>query len=130
MNYVLLNLFDDSDRLPEFDFSCKFIIIENLTDISLVFGPLETFRYHAQLVHRYCAINEITCSWIKHPDLVEIHSEDLEIRGGGMIKFDTKKSTLEFRGSSTAYGGYDRAILQEILENCEAVNGFEHLVGS
>ncbi|MGH8016526.1 MAG: hypothetical protein ACREBV_10060 [Candidatus Zixiibacteriota bacterium] len=130
MTYQLLNLFDDSNYLPDYDISCKFILIESLTDHWIVFGPLETYRCHAQLVHRFCTLNHIVCTWIKHPDLVEIHSEGFEIKGGGIVKFESGKGLLEFKGNSTAYGGIDKALLEEFLENCEELNGLEVLVGT
>ena len=130
MNYQLLNLFDESSTLPSSDFNCKFILITNSDTLWLVFGPLSTYRYHAQLVQRFCVINDIGYSWVKKHDLLEILDDDIEIKGGGVINFDDKKQILEFNGYSTAYGKYDRSLLKEFIENSTPIKGLKVLIGT
>lgn len=130
MNYLILNLFDKSDTLPNLDVDCKFSLIESLTEIWLVFGPLEIYRYHAQLIHKFCSMNNVACSWLKNPDLVEIHDPDYEIKGGGIIILDDAKKTIEFKGSSTAYGKFDKALLEEFIQNAGEFNGIKVILGT
>ncbi len=130
MNYQLLNLFDESSIFPSSDFNCKFILITDSDTLWLVFGSLSTYRYHAQLVQRFCVINDIGCSWVKKPDLVEVLDDDIEIKGGGFIKYDKEKQLLEFIGHSTAYGKFNKVHLEEFIENAALVKGLKVLIGT
>lgn len=96
----------------------------------LVFGPLSKYRYHAQLVHKCCVINDIGYSWVKKPDLIEVLDNEIEIKGGGMIKFDKNKQILEFGGHSTAYGKFDKVLLEEFWSNCDEVQDIRILIGT
>jgi len=130
VNYQLLNLFDESANFPSSDFNCKFILIENVTSCWLVFGPLSTYRYHAQLVQRFCVINDIGFSWVKKPDLVEVLDGDIEVKGGGIIAFEKDKLLLKFGSHSTAYGKFDNALLDVFIENSTFGKGIRILIGT
>ena len=130
MNFQIFNLFDNSDALPEQNINCKFVIIETLTDRWFIFGPLETYRYHAQLIHKFCALNDVTCAWVKTPDLVEIIDPDTEIKGGGIIVLEFDKQTIELKGHSTAYGKFDKTIIEQFVDESDNFQDFEVLIGT
>ena len=130
MKYQLLNLFDESPTLPSSDFNCKFILIRDSDTLWLVFGSLSTYRYHAQLVQRFCVINDINYSWVKKDDLLDVLDDDIDIKGGGFINFDEKKQLLDFTGYSTAYGKFDKVILEEFILNCAETRGLKVLIGT
>lgn len=96
----------------------------------LVFGSLSKYRYHAQLVHRFCVINDIGYSWVKKSDLIEVLDNEIEINGGGVIKFDKKKQLLEFGGHSTAYGKFDKVLIEKFFLNCNEIKGIKILIGT
>ena len=130
MNFKLLNLFDESSTLPSSDFTCKFILITTSDTLWLVFGSLSTYRYHAQLVHRFCVNNEVSYDWVKKDDLLEILDNDIEIKGGGIIAFERDKMQLRFSSHSTAYGKFDRLLLNEFCSNCAELRDIKVLIGT
>ena len=84
----------------------KFVLVEHDDLISLVFGPVDRYRYHAALLDRFCQDRDIPTAWVKKPDLVEVFDDSLEIRGGGWIEVDPDKRRVKLYGYSTAYGRF------------------------
>ncbi len=60
---------------------------------------------------------------MKKPDLIEVLVDDVEVNGGGVIAFDSKKQTLKFSSHSTAYGKFDKSLLEEFCSNCSEIYG-------
>ena len=97
--------------------SCKFVLLWDEQVLYLLFGPLAQFPYHAFLVDRFCTDHEIPASWVKQPDVVEVHAPHIHIRGGGWIEIDFDDKTVRLEGESRAYGEYDRSALVDLVEN-------------
>lgn len=86
----------------------KFVIIASPQQISLVFGPIAEFPYHANLVKRFCDINKIPSGWLKKPDVYEIYGDSHEVRGGGWMEVAGENGELKIYGYSTTYGSFKR----------------------
>ena len=94
---------------------CKFVLLINKGGLNLVFGPLNIYPYHANLVNQFCLENDIASIWEKKPDFVRVLEQDCEIKGGGWMEIDPFSKQMKFFGRSTAYGLFDPIILAEIL---------------
>jgi hypothetical protein len=81
-------------------------------------------------VQGFCVINDIGFSWVKKPDMVEVLDDDIEIKGGGVIAFEENKMSLKFSSHSTAYGKFDKVLLEEFSFNCTGVRGIKILIGT
>jgi len=104
--------------------ACKFMIVQHAGVSSLVYGPVETFRYHALLLDRYCRDQNVASGWVKRPELLDILDGSVVLRGGGWMELDYGLSRLRFHGISTAYGGFDRILLTRILDAAGAFPGY------
>lgn len=87
--------------------SGKFIqIIDAEEDVeSVVLSPYGLSKYHAQILERYAAVNELAGRYIKKHEFYQVTGGDIEVVGGGHWKIDG--STLRLSGESTAYGKFD-----------------------
>ncbi|MDF1544490.1 MAG: hypothetical protein P1R58_05240 [bacterium] len=94
---------------------CKFVLLNNGRGANLVFGPLDNFPYHANLVDQFCIENNIAATWERKPDLVAILQEDWLVQGGGWMEIDPISKQMKFFGRSTAYGRFDPALLNQVL---------------
>jgi hypothetical protein len=130
VNYHLVNLFDSTDAIPDFNFNCKFSLIKGPAEIYLIFGPLKVYRYHAQLIYKFCSIYDLACSWIKKLDLVEMHENEFKIKGGGIMTLDSTRKVIEFKGGSTSYGKFDQSLVKEFAQNNQQFNGFSVFFGT
>ncbi|UCE24077.1 MAG: hypothetical protein JSU74_12390 [Candidatus Zixiibacteriota bacterium] len=104
---------DDSKKVS------KFVIIGSDTELHFVYGPLEEYSYHADLVRRYCEANEIPSGWVRKPDMYEIYGETYRVRGGGWLEEKPAERNLRFSGYSTAYGGFDRQDILYLFDRAE-----------
>ena len=95
---------------------CKMIVIAVSGTIHLVFGPVNEFGYHANLVDRFCSQRDLAAAWVRKPDIVEVLEQDVQIRGGGWMKIDKSKSLIEIYGRSTAYGRFDKEQLKLLVD--------------
>ncbi|MCB2231431.1 hypothetical protein KQH82_12005 [bacterium] len=94
---------------------CKFIIVEWSAELSLVFGPVRAFEYHAWLLERFCRERQIAAGWVKKPDLVEVYDRSVTLHGGGWMELDFGEKQAEIYGSSTAYGPYRADLARAII---------------
>lgn len=97
--------------------SCKFLLVWDERCLYLLFGPPSEFPYHAFLLDRFCTDHEIPASWVKQPDVVEVHASHIHVRGGGWMEIDFDARAVMLSGESRAYGDYDRAALVGLVEN-------------
>lgn len=122
-------LFYDSDGEPSKQVSgkltCKFLLVWDEQRLYLLFGPPSEFPYHAFLLDRFCADHQIPSSWVKQPDVVEVHAPHIHVRGGGWMEIDRDGRTVRLDGQSRAYGDYDRAGLVDLLENHPFFDGYD-----
>jgi hypothetical protein len=104
---------------------CKFILLGVAESLILVGGTWEEFPYHANLIDRFCRDREIAVSWVKKPDLVEIHDSSVRTLGGGWLEIDTGKSLLKVSGRSTAYGRYRAEDFRDVIAADPIYSRFE-----
>jgi len=95
--------------------TCKFLLIEYHDVVQLVFGDVTSYRYHANLLHRYCLQHGIAASWVREPDLLEPLDTALRILGGGFLELNHTQRKAVFSGASKAYGAFPWQHLKSIL---------------
>lgn len=93
----------------------KFMIITGPEELTLIFGEVKEYAYHANLLYRYCQLREIPCGWEKKPDLLEIYDPAIRLHGGGWFEFDEVAGHIRLFGSSTAYGRFNPAKLNAVI---------------
>lgn len=122
-------LFYESDGEPSKQvngkLTCKFVLVWDEQCLYLLFGPPSKFPYHAFLLDRFCSDHQIPSSWVKQPDVVEVHAAHIHIRGGGWMEIDFDSKTVAFGDQSRAYGEYDRVALDGLLVNHPFFNGYD-----
>ena len=116
--------------LPDFNFVCKFVLIENNDDRWLVFGPQVTYRYHAQLVDKYCTLKVVPCAWINKPELTQILDANHKILGGGTFEFDKENMRLRIYGHSKAYGRFDASEAKKFMANHAQFRELKVIIGT
>ena len=107
------------------ELACKFMLVWDEKCLFLLFGPPSKFPYHAFLLDRFCSDNQIPSSWVKQPDVVEVHAPHIHIRGGGWMEIDFSSKTVRLEGQSRAYGDYDRTALVDLVENHVYFDGYD-----
>lgn len=110
------NYFIFENYPPEKQARFKFVIIETYDALYFVFGPLDPFGYHANLVGRFATEHEIPSHWLEKPHLVEILDVAYKVNGGGWVDLNPKTKMIMFYGYSTAYGEFDHQQLLYIIE--------------
>lgn len=93
----------------------KFMLITGPDELTLIFGEVKEYAYHANLLYRYCQLREIPCGWEKKPDLLEIYDPSIRLHGGGWFEFDERAKGIRLFGSSTAYGRFHPTRLNEVV---------------
>lgn len=114
---TVLNLFDKPVDTGGKRLVCKFTLVRFKDRISLVFGPIAEYPYHASLVEEFCRANLVSSGWERKPDLYGIYDPRCRILGGGYMELAGNRSAVRFGGASTAYGRYDEAELRRVVEN-------------
>jgi hypothetical protein len=126
MNYRVISLTPDhfdSARKNSRPVTCKFVLLALRDESAFVYGPVSRFAYHAALVDRFCAERGIPASWERQPDLVTVLDKQVQVRGGGWLRFDWSAGRVEIYGSSKAYGTYDDSLLRQILGDNRRLHG-------
>ncbi len=95
----------------------KFVLISVGEEHCFVFGPVGEFAYHANLVDSFCSTRGIPSGWVREPERIEVYDRQVRIRGGGWMYVSADESAIRMYGQSTAYGRFDREILQLLKEN-------------
>ncbi|MEW5796495.1 MAG: hypothetical protein AB1772_09040 [Candidatus Zixiibacteriota bacterium] len=95
----------------------KFVLVRTRERYYFVLGPVSQFRYHANLVDQFCRRLQITSTWARRPDLVEVVDPAVEVIGGGHLKLDSAGKSASIYGHSKAYGSFERWIVHEITRN-------------
>lgn len=106
----------------------KFVVVQAGADFHFVTGPIDQYPYHAHLVAQFCDKNDIPSTWVKRPDLVEIHDPGVKIRGGGQLHIDLKQNQMKLHGHSTAYGPFSADEVDEAVCSDPFFAGFKVLV--
>lgn len=108
--------------------SWKFVLIKKDSRIHLVIGPVNLFRYHANLVDTFCRCYEIPASKARGTQRVEIYDRSVRVLGGGQATVNPESRSVRFYGQSTAYGQYDTDAVKAILQRSSLFAGFSVLV--
>ena len=103
---------------------CKFVLLSHENEHILIFGPLHTYNYHAQLVEKLCSDRNIDSHWQKQPDIFSITDDSYQINGGGWFRFDFSDKTLTAMSISTAYGRFSEEIFELFRQKKELLEGF------
>lgn len=93
----------------------KFVQVSLFSDDFILMGRLDEYAYHAKLVERFCDANEIASYWVRSANLLKVTDLDCVVQGGGWFSMNNGDLTLDLYGHSTAYGGYDRNLMQQIF---------------
>lgn len=73
----------------------------------LVLSPYELSKFHAQILERYCMLNEIEGRFVRNPELFAATGDDIEVVGGGHWMVDEPNARILFFGESKVYGRFD-----------------------
>jgi hypothetical protein len=106
---ILNALGNESDLLR-----AKFLQLEHEKTVIILIGAVSEYPYHASLLERFCRDQQIPSTWIKKPDVLETYDRLLDTLGGGWMLIDPTARRLEIFGASSAYGGYDRRIMNDL----------------
>lgn len=74
---------------------------------TLVLSPYGLSKFHAQILERYCLLNDLDGRFLRKPEYYAALGADIEVFGGGHWKIDDLALRLELYGESTAYGRFD-----------------------
>jgi len=103
--------------------ACKFILIEFRDVVTMVFGDVSVYKYHANLLHEFCVKNGIASRWVHQPDLLEPLDSDVDVLGGGFLELNSTEKTATISGASKAYGAYRWHQLEAILATSPEFSG-------
>lgn len=107
---------------------CKFVLIDWAGEIHLVFGPLAQYRYHANLVERFCTRYAIPSGWEHRPDVYALYTKEARLRGGGYLVINGQDRQVEVSGRSTSYGAFDRKRFATVVAAGGFFPGWEVLI--
>lgn len=86
----------------------KFLQILDDGEIELlILSPYELSKYHAQILERYCMLNDLDGCYVKKPDHFRVTDADIEVIGGGHWKIDESVLHMILNGESTVYGRFN-----------------------
>lgn len=117
-----------SDPSVSIKILCKFVIMKYQGRLVLLWGLVDEYPYHANLIEQFCDSHDIPRSWANKPTLLELFDSNTQIRGGGYAEIQTGPKRIVFGGRSTAYGKFIRPDLDEILSENHLLAGFSHSI--
>lgn len=94
----------------------KFMLVERAGTVYLVMGSVNAYEYHADLLAKFCTDHQLAYRWISRPANLEIGDSSVKLHGGGWVAVDPEQKRVTFSGRSTAYGGYDKEVLQKFAD--------------
>ena len=100
---------DDHDFLH-----CKFVLIAWSDCRYFVVGSITDFRYHANLVERFCDEQGLVSAWVQRPDLLEVVDPEVRVAGGGHLEINPHGRRMKCFGVSKAYGVFKGREVAEI----------------
>jgi hypothetical protein len=86
----------------------KFVVLTHGDDVHMVFGPVNEFPYHANLVYEYLVAQGRGQANMVDLSHCRVLSSDWQILGGGQYRLDDLTHTVHLTEKSTAYGKYPR----------------------
>ncbi len=90
----------------------------------LVLSPAKFSLYHANIVERFCELNELDGFWNSGRTSYTIADDLWSVTGGGRWAIDSGEKTLELGSSSKAYGRFDSRDLKIKILSLEAMKGY------
>lgn len=106
----------------------KFILVKSADEISMLFGGIDQYQYHANLLDYFCNQQKIPSFWSKKPDELTMQSDSFSLCGGGWLEIDFKLKKYTFFGESKAYGKFELSELNYFLTENSHFKEFETLI--
>jgi len=107
----------------------KFLqIVEGGENETLVLSPYGLSMFHAQILERYCLLNDLGGRYMRKPEYYAVLESDLKVVGGGHWKIDDPCLLLELNGESTIYGRFDPDGLPEKIRALPAYRSYRIVV--
>jgi len=108
----------------------KFLQIVDDGEIELlVLSPYELSKFHAQILERYCMLQDIEGRYVKKPDHFRATGADIEVIGGGHWKIDESVLRLVLNGESTVYGRFNSEGLSGKVRKLPKYSAYTVVVG-
>lgn len=104
--------------------SCKFVILGKGEHYLLIFGDIQEYPYHANLLDGYCKREGIARHWVRQPDQLAIEDPQYQVLGGGYLELDGMRKRVRIYGSSKAYGYYNSDAVRLITLTAPELAGF------
>lgn len=105
--------------------TCKFILFRHRNVVTLVYGDISAYRYHANLLDQFCRSHGVEASWVHRPDMLEVLDLSVNVIGGGILELDAAAHTVRFSGASKAYGPCSRRRLESVIESSSSFAGLK-----
>jgi len=97
--------------------SCKFVVLANSSHYLLIFGDVQKYPYHANVLDAYSQQIGLARHWIKQPDQLHLDDPQFRLLGGGYLDLDRQRRKVRISGSSKAYGFFDSEAVRLIVKN-------------
>lgn len=96
---------------------CKFVLIVWSNCLHFVVGPIADFKYHANLVERFCNERSVPTAWLQKPDVLEVVEAGVRVLGGGHVEINRARRRMKCYGVSKAYGVFNAQDMSELIRN-------------
>ena len=103
----------------------KFVLARHNQSILILFGAIESYAYHANILDAYCTRENIATNWDAQPDMLSVFDDQFSILGGGWFEHNKVENSFLFFGQSKAYGKFESSDLNYLLTQDEYFNGFK-----
>ena len=90
----------------------KFVLVRRHGQVIVILGSHNLHELHADVLQRYCELNEIPFRHDPAPGRVEPKlNSGISVHGGGYFQIDDEAATVHLYSESGAYGAPDAATL-------------------
>ena len=115
-------------RQKQVALTSKYIVIRCSASDRFVFGSVIRFPYHANLIDKFCHLNDIAGGWEKRPDLYAIFDLSCNVLGGGWLEYQPDGNLINLYGASTAYGRFDHQAASHMLAGDRRFSGYQYVI--
>jgi hypothetical protein len=104
----------------------KFVQIMNLAFDKeyFVMSPKELSIFHANIVERFCLLNQIAGQYNAKKDFFRIRDWEWAVIGGGVFEIDDAAKVIGLSGTSLAYGQFCQDGLKNKLMSSDQLQGY------
>jgi hypothetical protein len=104
----------------------KFVQIMNLAFDKeyFVMSPKELSFFHANIVERFCLLNQIAGQYNAKKDFFRIRDGEWAVIGGGVFEIDDEAKVITLSGTSLAYGHFCQDGLKDKLMSSVQLQGY------